>query len=623
MDTQEETFGLSKDDLRELVKQCQNEIIVCETHNMPWWEKKRKQLKLLNNQKKNETDISEPLTHIHFNTVHAALYDDEINTTFLPRSPGDDVVTENLNPLYEYDCEIMEKRVMDYQWIWNTLFFGRSLVMMFEFDRENKVPKPEVVNMLTWYRDPNATSVNGDSSGRGAMRFGGRPILMTKKELEDSKVYKNIDEIMVNEHDNTILQQARDEVRSAQGFTSSITDDVMGENSLRVIMEWFTTFKGKKIVVGLANGNDLLVRYTVLKDQEEWGIIDQTMYPNSLSWNGVSLLDLIEDKQRAKAKIINAAMFTVEMNGNHMYAYDVNKIHSESDLDFEMNKHVPVDGSPRDVIEPITRSQVNNEVEFMLNYIDNSAQKATGATEIQQGAISGTKRTATEIATVSESVDTRFNLISKVIGWSEKDFARYWYKMYKMHFKDTIDEKIMRVVGQNGVFFKKFTRENLVAKRDPDVSVKSKLVGEARRIREIQEFNSQFQLLAQSPDVNIEELIRMRAKLGGFTEMQMDMVFKPDPERILAMSENEKLNKNEFVPVGATDNDMKHIQEHEKGADTKANMIHKRAHWEAYIAKNKNPNVQGELQALAPPPLLGTPDIGEQDLEPVNTLQTA
>ena len=308
-----------------------------------------------------------------------------------------------------------------------------------------------------------------------------------------------------------------------------------------------------------------------------------------------------------------------------MYAYDARKIQSEADLDFEFNKHIPIDGDPRGAIEPITRSQVSNEVEFMLDYIDTSAQKATGATEIQQGAVSGAKKTATEIATVSESADTRFSLLSKVIGWSEKDFARYWYKMYKMHFKSTIDEKIMRVVGQNGVFFKSFTRENLIAKIDPDVTVRSKLVGEAKRIRELQEFNAEFEILAQSPNVNIENLIRKRAKLGGATEMDMQNIFKPDPERILAMDENRSLDKNEFVKINPTDDDLKHLEEHAKAADTAKNKVHQEQHMEQYIAKAKNVNVQEEVAGLnaAQNPPLSPVDTGAQDLSPVNTLRTA
>lgn len=593
-----ETFGLDKDQVTSLTIQFQNEKIISEEFMQPKWREWRRRLKILNNQKRKDTDIGEPLAHTHFNTVLAALYDDKLSVEFLAREPGDVTVTESLNPLYEYDIDLMDKRKMDYKWLWNTLFFGRSLVMMFEFDRENLVPRPEVVNMLTWYRDPNATSVNGDSSGRGSMRFGGRSILLTKKEMEDAGFYKNIDQIAISTREERILEAAKDEIRRSQGFNSNFSQDVTGENSQRVVTEWLTFFEGKRVVIGMANGGQLLVRYNVLKDQDEWGIIDQVIYPNELSWDGTSLLDLIEDKQRAKAKLINAAMFTAETNSNHMYMYDMNKIQNESDLDFEHNKHIPISGDVTGAIQPISRDQVNNEVQFMLNYLEQSAGKATAATEISQGAVSGASRTATEIATVSEGVDTRFELMSKIIGWSEKAFAQYWYKMYKMHFKDKIDEKIVRIVGQDGLRFKSFTRKNLIAAKDPDVEVNSKIVGEAKRLRKLQEFNSAFEILMADPTINRDVLFKDRAKLAGFTEMEMQSLFKPNPEQVLAIDENEKLNKNESVNVNPTDDDLLHIKEHLKAAENKKTIAHIEDHWEMYIVKNKNPNVREEVEQM-------------------------
>ena len=142
MDIDYKALGIKEEDYLSLLKQCQEEVNLSYDFMLPKWESWGKRLKLLNNQRKDETTIGDTTAHVHFNTIHAALYDDEINTTFLPRSQGDEVQTQNLNPLYEYDCEIMEKEKLNYKWIWNTLFFSRSLVGMFEFDREMMVPKP-------------------------------------------------------------------------------------------------------------------------------------------------------------------------------------------------------------------------------------------------------------------------------------------------------------------------------------------------------------------------------------------------------------------------------------------------------------------------------------------------
>lgn len=618
-------FGLTEEELDELRLQCQNEIAISEDFMRPKWEKWRRRIKLLNNQKKRDTDISEPLAHVHFDTVLSALRDDELKTTFLPRAQGDEVQTENLNPVYEYDCELMDKKRKDYFWNWNALFFGRALLGMHVFDRQLMCPKPTVINMLTWYRDPQALSVNGGDDGFGAMRFGGMPVLMTRRDLEKAKVYKCLDEIQYSANENDVLRQANEQVRSAAGFTGYDADYLTGENEQATIMNWYTWWKGKRVLVGLANGNTKIIRFTKLKDQDQWPIIDKAPYPNSMSWDGTSLMDLVEDKQRAKAKLVNAALYVVETNSNHMYAYDINRVANESDLDFEMNKHVAIDGDTGGAITPIQRQQVGQDVSWMLNYMDTSAQKATGASDIQQGSLAGVKRTATEIATANEGADTRFSMLAEVIEWSEIEFARYWYKMYKMYFNEAIDEKFYRINGANGVYFRKLEKKDLITSVDPSVSVKSRVVGEARRIREIQEFNSFFELATQDPSVNVNELIRKRARLSGMNELEMEYLFKPDSERVLAKSENKGLSDNKFLPINESDDDLKHIQEHAKAGDTKANRAHQKMHWMAYLAKNKNPNLK-QSQAMMPEgkeDLVEGGDVSGDLFNQIKTIQTA
>jgi len=619
MEIDYKALELDEKSYKALLLQCQTQISVSEEFMGPKWALWNKRLKLLNNQTKDETALGDTTVHVHFNTIHASLYDDEVSTTFVPRSQGDLVVTENLNPLYAYDCELMNKDELDYDWIWNTLFFSRSLVSMLEFDRELMVPKPEVINMLTWYRDPNALSVNG----KGAMRFGGFPSLFTLNELERSDLYVNLKNLVFDGTGNKALTEANEKIKTAQGFVGDGIDTSLSDESQQtVVMDWLTIFRGKRVLVSLTNQNTRIIRFKEFKDQDEWGIVDQTLHPNSLSWDGTSVLDLVEDKQRMKAKLANAAAFIVETNANHMSAYDLNKIHNESDLDFEQNKHIAVDGNPNDAIVPINRQQVSPELQWMLSYTDRQAQTATGATEIQQGSLSGGKKTATEIATVSDSVDTRFSLSAKVIGWSEKRFARYWYKMYKMYFMDKIDEKIMRITGANGVFFQPLKKEDIMTSVDPNIMVNSRIVGEAKRIREIQDFVNMFDILIQDPSVKVNELVRMRAKLGGLTELQMNVVFKPDAERIMALGENEKLNKNKFVPILESDDDMKHIQEHGKASDGKSRDAHIKAHYDAYLAKNKNPKIKAELEEAGEGGPQGDPLVQGMDLSQQNSVTT-
>ena len=533
--------------------------------------------------------------------------------------------------MFEFDAVDMDKAVIDYKWAWNALFFGRALCIMNQWDRKKLVPKPEVVNMLTWYRDPNATSVNGDSEGRGAMRFGGRPISMTKNDFQQNSNYKNTTELTDSE--NQEAQDAQKEIDEAQGF--STMDDVEGDNKNFTIMEWYTkmyiyetetiddeekeVLKMKRLLIGYQDG--LLVRFSTLKDQDEWGIIDRSIYPDSMGWDGVCVPALIEDKQRANARILNASLFSVESNAHQMYVYDSLKIKKASHLNYGFNKHIPIAGDITGAVAPIQRNQVGNEVDYIMNKLQDLAQRATGATEIQQGASSGAQRTATHDAIVSEGADTRFSLSAKIFGWSEKAFARYWYKMYKMYYTEAIDEKVMRINGLIGFTWKPLERDDIIGDADPDIKVESKLVSESRRLTELNNFTNAYNIFVNDPTTNKEFLSRQLARLSGYDSVQMSMLFKDSPDRVIARMENDKLENGEFVKVNPTDDDQIHREEHEKAGEK--GIEHLKAHDIQMIAKAKNQNVQEEVQAMQPQEQLPQQQVGNQDFSAPNVLQTA
>jgi hypothetical protein len=584
---------LTDKEYAKLIKQFTSEKSVAWQYMEPKQTYWKKRVRIYNNRKKKQSSIGDPLVFTQFQTLLAALYDDKLMVSFNPQERGDTDQAQNLNPLYEADAVRMKKPILDFQWIWNTLFFGRGLVIMSKWDTMELCPKPEIVNILTWLRDPTAKSVNGDASGRGAMRFGGRPIYKTMRELEKDSNYYYVEEMSGVPSVDPELQDAEEVINDAQDLGSAT--DVDGDNKNYTITEWFTWFNGKRVLIAVTNELQI-IRYTVLIDQDEWPIKDKTIFPDPLSWDGTSLLDILEDKQRARARIINAALFNVESNTYNMYLFDANKIRKKSHLNFERNKNIPVNGSTSGAVEPVKRNQVGNEVSFILNWIQDVAQRGTGATEIQQGAMSLSGRTATEIATVSEKADTRFSLASKIFGWSEQEFARYWYKMYKMYFTDKINEKVLRVNGLTGYTWRSLKKSDIIGNKDPDIKVESKVVSEAIRLRKLQTWTNSYNFLSNNPNVNKDFLSREGARLNEYTETDIKMLFMPDSDRVVASEENKALAKGETVNISLMDDDVKHIDEHQKEEITKPNIgAHIQAHLDQIVAKAKNPKIQKEV----------------------------
>jgi len=154
--------------------------------------------------------------------VHADLYDDRLLVNWEGRGgKGDEDVEDNLNALSEFDYDVMQKSEVDYYWNWDAEFFGRGLLLLMDFDRdESKMcPVPENIDASTFIRDPRATSVNGNMRGKGSMRFGGWESGATYYELKDLPGYFNLSSLKKGkEAKDDLVDELREAHKIAQGL---------------------------------------------------------------------------------------------------------------------------------------------------------------------------------------------------------------------------------------------------------------------------------------------------------------------------------------------------------------------------------------------------------------------
>jgi len=182
----------NEEDLEGLADQVRKEYDIAYKFMEPKFEAWRKRLKVYNNQLRENVApeaVGDTTMYSILQTVLASLYSDQLNVEFSGVEEGDTDVADNLTQMAKFDYTKMRKSELDYFWDWNTLFFGRALVSIEEFrrDKENGIflPLPVLIDPLTWLRDPNATSVHGGNTGEGAMRYGGREVLMSEEEMKD------------------------------------------------------------------------------------------------------------------------------------------------------------------------------------------------------------------------------------------------------------------------------------------------------------------------------------------------------------------------------------------------------------------------------------------------------
>lgn len=586
-------------------------------------------LRLYNNQRRSVETVGDPLMFTVFNTVHAALYDDRLMATFEGRGgQGDEDVEENLNALANYDYDLMGKSELDYYWNWDAEFTGRGLVLLMDFDRTpgRMAPVPELIDAVTWIRDPNAKSVNGDMSGKGAMRFGGNEVGATYYDLKKLPAYFNLEKLRKDKEIKSLLKEAKAARSEAQGTTLfDANGEALGkyDNYEFQLLNWFTTIKGNKYLVTLGNCRSVLVRLIPLsKYDDRWPIIDRTFYPMAHDWDGVSIPDLTEDKQRARAVLMNLGLKSATNEVMGQYLFDQTRIKNDNDLNSRQNKFIPVDGRVDNAIMPMQKSSMHQSVNMIMDILDAAAQRATATPEIQQGVMSGDQRTLGELNLISSKVDTRYSMTAKVFGWSERAYWRQWYKQYKIHFKNEIDEKIVRIQGALAPVWRPFTRENIIAEIDPDVKIESRVVSEGKRQRDRRDYLPFATTILQNPENNRRFVEKKLAKFYGATKEEMDMMFPKTVDEMQAEDENEVLNEGGLPKISAHDDHQTHINIHAKANPSEHTYAHIKQHKTLMILKRNRPDLFPKAQAQPFQPPTGAPSINapvSQDGPPPTT----
>ncbi len=572
---------MDQKDFPSLTKQVLEEFSLSRDFIRPKWDEWIVRLKLYNNQKRGAETVGDPLLFRIHQTILSSLYNDELQVDFLPRELGDEDMADNLTSLAAFDHAEMEKDELDYDWDWGATFYGHSLCMMMEWSKKLKVPMPECMDMMTFLRDPRAIEINGRGlKQRNSARFFGRVIRLTKREMEKNPQFKNFEGLKSSDS-RSEFDQNRKLRADAQGV-NALQKQLEGENKDFELLEWFTYWKEKRTLVTIPFSSKQQlgkepIRFQVLENQKKWPVLDRVIYPMTDTWDGVSVADLVEDKQRARAVSLNLALFGMKSTQYPMYLFNKTKIKNKADLQLGFNKFIPIDGSVEGAIAEVPKQQIKQDVDYIMGVLEFSAQAATATPELQQGIQARSKRTATEISIQQNKIDTRFSLSARVFGWSEKRFWRQWLDMEKKHFTD-VDKKIIRITGGAIDQIRTFERKDIFSKTDPDIVVESKAASDAKRLVELNTRQSFYAQIAQDPDVDRRFLQRSIARIVGIRKQEMNALFPKTGEEILAEQENVRLNKNQPVTITLDDDDRTHLKFHQKANQTKATELHIQAH---------------------------------------------
>lgn len=533
------------------------------------------QLVLLSNLRRGDQNISSTLMLTLFDRVMSSIYDDKMQVKFLP-SQG--ILQEQINDynlLAQSDYQEMGKAKLDYDWCWDTLFFGRGYMETIRFDKEKKIMQPHVINPLNFGYDPYFDNPQ-------EWRYYWKWIIKSKNDLlklQKAKALKA--DIDINTLQGGIdpylwdykvkLDEAREGIApSIQPIGGDVYQilEFYGHNEDGDKYVYWTDKNFTKILyekkLDLKDGGEIIMPDgKSVELGSKWPIVVKEAFRVPHSSIPISIADLLEDKHRAKSVLLNLAFIAAKDEANPIYGYNPDKVRDISQFfNRQINQHIPMDDDT--AAWPLNKARtMSPELQAFIQYLDAEAQEPMGAGRPMQATASSGKQTATQASLDQQLNDMAQSLQSKVMQFGEGEFWSQWFYRYARH-ADELKEKTANIVGVKGVDTQIIDLTQFKADFPPGVMVYSAKEAEYKDLVKRRDYMQLYPNLQQTLDPNGMRNFNKHIFFPLFLQdpSLIDIMFPKTLDEIKAEEENEQLKKNKMPQVHDADDHSSHIYMH-------------------------------------------------------------
>lgn len=555
------------------------------------------QLVLLNNLQRGDENISSTLLLTLFQRILSNAYDDKMQVKFVPGEELDQKKVATLNLLAQNDYREMDKARLDYDWIWDTLFFGRGYCETLQFDKKRKLLKPSILNPLSFGYDPY---FENPQQWRYYWKW------LTKSKWEVLKLIK--DKVIDGISDPKEIASGVDPYlwdfkikRDAAKKAQATSTDTFGNDVYQILEYYGHDDDGDRCVYWLDKdlSHVLMKEKLDLRDNEDgtskWPIVVKEAFREPHSSVIFSIADLLEDKHRAKSVLLNLAYIAAKDKANPIYGYNPDKIKDINQFfSRQINQHIPMDDQtaawPLNTQEPMSAGLIQFIAMLTQEANDPVGTGGTGS-PVKKG-----KSTAAEAAIQQQMNDLAQSLQSKVMQFGEQEFWSHWYQRYKRHSKAG-DEKIATIIGVKGMTFEKIDLGEIYTKYPPGVLVFSAKEAEYKELVLRRDLMQLYPQLQESLDAegmrNFNKFVFFPKFLSDPT--LIDVMMPKSIDEMKAEDENDQLAKNVLADVSETDDHQQHIYVHKMAKKTWATWNHMAWHEELLALQLKQKHQQ-ELQ---------------------------
>lgn len=592
------------------------------------------QLVLLSNLRRGDQNISSTLLITLFDRVMSSIYDDKMQVKFLPSQGITQDQINAYNTLAQSDYQEMGKSKLDYDWCWDTLFFGRGYAETIRFDKKRKIIQPHIINPLVFGYDPYFDEVQD-------WRYYWKWLTKSKYDLDllyKAGVLKCEVKDLPSGIDGYLWEYKikRDEAR--EGVEPPIQP---ASNDVYQILEFYGyNDKGVKSVfwvdkdfskicyekeLDLGDGAEVIAPdgQTVSRDSN-WPIVVKESFRVPHSSLPISIADLLEDKHRAKSVLLNLAYIAAKDEANPLYWYNDNVQDQTQFLSRQVMQHVKIDGTATgDVsVGPINKAKVMSpELTNFITMLQQEANEPIGTGTVMQPQAS--KQTATEVSVDQQLNDLAQSLQSKVMQFGEQEFWSHWFHRYAKN-ADSLKEKTANIIGVKGVDSQIISLKEFRADFPPGVMVYSAKQAEYKDLVKRRDYMQQLPILAQTMDPDGMRNFYKHVYWPLFLQDSslIDVMFPKTLDEMKAETENDQLKEGIMAKVDETDDHTTHIYMHYMvQPKTWQTWLHIDWHQKLLAEQKKQEMLAQQMAAqdtMGGTGTTGSPQIGKEKQNPLN-----
>lgn len=571
------------------------------------------QIVLMNNLQRGDENIASTMLLTLFNRILSNLYDDKMQVKFVPAEEMDAKKVNSLNILAQNDYREMDKAKLDYDWMWDTLFFGKGYMETMRFDQKRKIMEPHVINPLAFGYDPFFSDTQ---EWRYYWKWITKSYWELKKLIANGTITEIDDPKQIPSGIDPYLWDYKVTREQAKNATPQANDTYQGD--VYQILEFYghadrdyakyKVERGDKCVFWIDRdfSKILWMRKLDLKDADDgkdsrWPVVVKEAFREPHSTVNFSVADLLEDKHRARSVLLNLAFIAAKDKANPIYMYNPDNVKDLSQLfSRQINQHIPVTDLTNAVSPLNTSNPMDNGLMAFMQILNQEGNDPIG-TGMSLNPVKKGKQSATDTAIQQQLNDLAQSLQSKVLQFGEEQFWGDWYNRYKRYTKSG-DVKLATIVGVKGMTFESIDLGDIHTKYPPKTLVFSAKEAEYKELvlrRELTQLRGDF---AQNWTPDAIRNFDKHVLLPKFLQDPniIDVLVPNTIDEIKAEQENEMINDgSKLPPVSESDNHEQHLAVHYQAKNTWSKWIHIAWH-EEMLGLQKKQQQQPQLEQQSP-----------------------